>query len=182
MKNLSLPNSFSVETVLEGTGAPFSVRIEQPGDRDWVTQLHRRAFGPGRFARAAFRVREVAPLAPRLCLLAHRGDERLGSVWMTRVQLGEMAGHLLGPLAIEPDARNQGIGRGLVEMVSMLALRPENGEFVLLVGDAPYYAPLGFVPVPAGQVRFPGPVDPARILVRCADGTCLDKLQGRLPG
>jgi predicted N-acetyltransferase YhbS len=35
---------------------------------------------------------------------------------------------------------------------------------VLLVGDAPYYGPLGFEVIPTGQITLPGPVDPARLL------------------
>jgi predicted N-acetyltransferase YhbS len=36
---------------------------------------------------------------------------------------------------------------------------------VLLVGDEPYYSKSGFKRVPKGQVKMPGPVDPARVLV-----------------
>jgi predicted N-acetyltransferase YhbS len=35
---------------------------------------------------------------------------------------------------------------------------------VLLVGDTAYYGRFGFAPVPTGQIRLPGPVDPARLL------------------
>jgi predicted N-acetyltransferase YhbS len=35
---------------------------------------------------------------------------------------------------------------------------------VILVGDEPYYARVGFAKLPPGRIRFPGPVDPARIL------------------
>jgi predicted N-acetyltransferase YhbS len=42
---------------------------------------------------------------------------------------------------------------------------------VLLVGDEPYYGKCGFKRIPAGVVVFPGPVDPARVLVaELADG------------
>jgi predicted N-acetyltransferase YhbS len=36
---------------------------------------------------------------------------------------------------------------------------------VLLVGDQPYYGPLGFSKMPRGQVSLPRPVDLDRILV-----------------
>ena len=36
--------------------------------------------------------------------------------------------------------------------------------FILLVGDEPYYTRVGFARLPPGRVRFPGPVDPNRIL------------------
>ncbi|RYG08283.1 MAG: N-acetyltransferase, partial [Caulobacteraceae bacterium] len=35
---------------------------------------------------------------------------------------------------------------------------------VLLVGDAPYFSRVGFVPAP--EVRLPGPVNQKRVLVR----------------
>jgi len=37
-------------------------------------------------------------------------------------------------------------------------------QLCVLVGNAPYYARFGFVPVPIGQIWLPGPADPARIL------------------
>jgi predicted N-acetyltransferase YhbS len=35
---------------------------------------------------------------------------------------------------------------------------------VVLVGDEPYYGPLGFQRVPRGQLSLPGPVDLNRLL------------------
>ena len=35
---------------------------------------------------------------------------------------------------------------------------------IILVGDEPYYARLGFARVPQGRIMLPGPVDPARLL------------------
>jgi predicted N-acetyltransferase YhbS len=37
--------------------------------------------------------------------------------------------------------------------------------FIILVGDEPYYGPLGFERLPPKRVTLPGPVDPARLLV-----------------
>jgi predicted N-acetyltransferase YhbS len=36
---------------------------------------------------------------------------------------------------------------------------------VVLVGDEPFYGKSGFKRIPKGQVKMPGPVDPARLLV-----------------
>ena len=38
-------------------------------------------------------------------------------------------------------------------------------KLVVLVGDEPYYARSGFKPIKKGQVKMPGPVNPARLLV-----------------
>jgi len=47
---------------------------------------------------------------------------------------------------------------------SLDAARAAGHGLVVLVGDAPYYRRFGFVPVPAGRLTLPGPVDPARFL------------------
>jgi predicted N-acetyltransferase YhbS len=38
-------------------------------------------------------------------------------------------------------------------------------KLVVLVGDEPVYTKSGFKRIPKGQVKMPGPVDPARLLV-----------------
>ena len=50
---------------------------------------------------------------------------------------------------------------------------------MLLVGDMPYYGPLGFTRLGPYAVTLPAPVDPARVLVAgLADGA-LEGLSGR---
>jgi predicted N-acetyltransferase YhbS len=48
---------------------------------------------------------------------------------------------------------------------ALAAARDQGHRLVVLVGDEPYYAKVGFRRVPKGRVTLPGPVDPARILV-----------------
>ncbi|MCF6327520.1 MAG: N-acetyltransferase [Devosiaceae bacterium] len=145
--------------------APFSVRPQSPDDDEWAENLHSRVFGPGRFARTAFRVREILPADPELCLIAQFEDKRVGSVWMTPISLGSQNGCLLGPLAIDPDFRSKGLGKMLVKIATNMALSREMYEFVVLVGDEEYYGDMGFLRAKAGTIIFPGPVDPNRILV-----------------
>jgi predicted N-acetyltransferase YhbS len=72
---------------------------------------------------------------------------------------------LLGPLAVKGSHVNRGLGRTLV--AEGLAQAGRDGmQLVVLVGDRGYYARMGFAPVAGGQICFPGPVDPARILAR----------------
>ncbi len=75
-----------------------------------------------------------------------------------------MKGHLLGPLAVRPSHKNRGIGRELVR-IAVEAARRQGSEGVILVGDPPYYQPLGFEKVAYGALEFPGPVDPNRVLI-----------------
>jgi predicted N-acetyltransferase YhbS len=70
---------------------------------------------------------------------------------------------LLGPLAVEPELANRGYGRGLVAR-ALDDARAAGIALVVLVGDEPYYARLGFRRIPRGQISLPGPVDPERLL------------------
>ena len=95
---------------------------------------------------------------------------------MTAITAGSVAGHLLGPLAVRPSFKNLGIGKQLVRIAVAAAL-DAGSEGVILVGDPPYYSPLGFEPVRA-RLTFPGPVDPNRILVAPKGGDIHDRLTG----
>jgi predicted N-acetyltransferase YhbS len=144
---------------------PVTVRPEQAADAAAIEALHRHAFGPGAYARAAFRVREQAPHDPTLSLVALAGDTLVASVRLTPIAVGESLGVLLGPLVVAPAFAGLGHGRALVRR-ALAAAAADGVAFVLLVGDEPYYGPLGFrVVQPLGAATLPGPADPARVLV-----------------
>jgi predicted N-acetyltransferase YhbS len=141
----------------------FLIRPERPDDDAAVAALSAAAFGPGAYARAAFRVREQAPHNPNLSFVGELGGERIASVRLTPIRVGGAAGQLLGPLVVDPTHKGRGYGRLLVRH-ALEAARAAGEAFVVLVGDEPYYGPLGFRRIPPGRVRMPGPVDPARLL------------------
>ena len=83
---------------------------------------------------------------------------------MTEITIGGATGAaLLGPLAVDPAHRANGVGTQLMTQ-ALEAARSSGTALVVLVGDEPYYGRFGFKPVPFGQIVFPGPVNPARIL------------------
>jgi predicted N-acetyltransferase YhbS len=84
---------------------------------------------------------------------------------------------LLGPLAVKPAHKNLGIGRKLVAISTEAAAKAGHAA-VILVGDAPYYGPLGFARVPAGRIFMPWPVDPARLLCHEIAPGILERLRG----
>ena len=137
---------------------------EQPDDGPAIERLYERTFGPGRFARTAYRLREGAPHRPEFSFTARIGTLLVGSVRLTPIKIGETPALLLGPLTIEPPFRGRGIGRGLIK-ASLDAARAGGVRLVLLVGDLLYYGPLGFARVPHKVVVLPGPVDPDRVLI-----------------
>lgn len=126
--------------------------------------INEEAFGPGRFARAAARIREQGAHDRSLSFICADNGETIASVRMTPVMAGSIKGHLLGPLAVRPSHKNMGIGRELVR-IAVEAARRKGSHAVILVGDPPYYQPLGFEKVRYAALEFPGPVDPARVLV-----------------
>ena len=153
--------------MLHAPPADVVIDVESPRDDAAIEALNAAAFGPGRHARAAARLRERGPHDRALSFTARRGGDLVGSVRLTPVVvggvLGGVSGHLLGPLAVVPALKSLGIGRALIER-SCGAAAGTGGAFVLLVGDAPYYGRNGFAVV-RGPL-MPGPVDPARLLAR----------------
>jgi predicted N-acetyltransferase YhbS len=137
---------------------------ETPDDAAAIERLHERTFGPGRYARTAFRIRERLAHRLDLSFTARIGTLLVGSVQMTPVCIGETPALLLGPLTVEPPFRERGIGQGLIER-ALKDAKQSGHRLVILVGDEPYYRKAGFKPVPKRQITMPGPVDPARLLV-----------------
>jgi predicted N-acetyltransferase YhbS len=133
-------------------------------DLPQIERLDERCFGPGRFTRTAYRLREGVRPDFELSRVARVGSFLVGSNLMTRVRLGEAPGLLLGPLTVEPAFRSRGIGEALVQ-ASLDAARAGGHKLVILVGDEPYYGRMGFRHVPMGRLALPGPVDPGRLLV-----------------
>jgi predicted N-acetyltransferase YhbS len=136
---------------------------EAPEHEPEIEHINEEAFGPGRFTRAAYKIREGGPHERQLSFVALRGGEVVASVRLTRIAAGEGRALLLGPLAVRPAHKNLGIGRELVR-ISVEVAKQAGAGAVLLVGDEPYYGPLGFKRIPRGQVSMPRPVDLDRIL------------------
>ena len=156
------------------TELPLSIAVETAADDHDIDKLHERTFGPGRFARTAFRIREQTPHERALSFTARVGNMLVGSVRLTRVRVGSTPALLLGPLTVEPPFQSVGIGARLMD-VALKAAQESGHSLVVLVGDEPYYARFGFKRVPVGRVTLPGPVDPARLLVaELAEGAFAD--------
>ena len=142
----------------------LTILHETPADREAIERLHERTFGPGRFARTAFRIREQVGHRLDLSFTARIGTLMVGSLWQTPICIGETPALFLGPVTIEPPFRSHGIGQALIAR-ALDEARAKGHRLVVLVGDAPYYGRLGFRTIPKGTATMPGPVDPARLLV-----------------
>lgn len=142
--------------------AAFHLALETAADVAQVEALVAEAFGPGRFAKTAERLREGNIAAASLSFVARAGARTVGTVRLWPVRIGETRVVFLGPIAVEPAWRSEGVGAALVE-ASCAAARAEGWRAVLLVGDEPYFGRFGFLRAP--EVRMPGPVDQRRVLV-----------------
>ena len=142
----------------------LTILAETAGDDAAIERLHERTFGPGRYARTAFRIREGIGHRLDLSFTVWIGTLLVGSVRLSSIRIGPTRALLLGPLTVEPPFRSHGIGRSLIER-SLDSARAAGYRLVVLVGDVPYYGRFGFKPIPKRQVTMPGPVDPARLLV-----------------
>lgn len=146
----------------------FEIRPEREADLSGLYALSALAFGPGRFARTAYRIREGVAPVPALSLTAWTrkdgGGQLVGGLRFTAIKIGETdGGLLLGPLVVHPDLKGQGCGQALVTE-GLVRARDADFAFVLLVGDMPYYERFGFALTAPGKITLPGPVDPARLL------------------
>src|ERR1700739_1445158 len=142
---------------------PLILEPETPADAESILRLNERVFGPGRFARTAYRIRETTPPDLSLSFVARVGTLLVGANAMTPIVIGATPALLLGPLIVEPVFRSQGIGEALVAR-SVAAARAAGGKLIIRIANEPYYGRMGFKPVLAGRVVLPGPVDPARLL------------------
>jgi predicted N-acetyltransferase YhbS len=141
----------------------WTIRPERPEDAPLVDALNEAAFGPGRFAKSAYRLREGVSQVDELAFVAIEKRKLRGSIRFWPILIGGHAALMLGPLAVQSDQRGRGIGVALMEH-ALAEARARGHEVVILVGDEPYYARVGFAKLPPGRIRFPGPVDPSRIL------------------
>ncbi|MEN0087417.1 MAG: N-acetyltransferase [Pseudomonadota bacterium] len=149
----------------------IQMTAETPENLEALNELHEIVFGPGRFAKTAFRLREGKRPRYDLSKLAWQGDVLAGAVRMTDIAIGAQPAILLGPLCVRPDLKGLGLGRAL--MAAAMEASWAAGELaVLLVGDAAYYAPFGFER--AANIELPGPADPARTLIAVNGGSVAD--------
>ncbi|WP_421731209.1 GNAT family N-acetyltransferase [Brevundimonas sp.] len=140
------------------------ILAEQADDAGAIDALVLAAFGPGRFAKTAERLRESARQVRGFT--ACDGERLIGSVRLWSVTVGTTPAWFLGPIAVDEASRMSGLGAALVA-ACVEAARADGVPGVILIGDPPYFARFGFEPAP--QARLPGPADPRRVMWLAVD-------------
>lgn len=146
----------------------LAILPEGPQDRSAADALIDRAFGPGRHVKVSERVREFATYLPELSFCAFMDQRLVGVVRQWRVRVGDTPVAFLGPLAVETELRGGGYGIKLLEHACEAARRACYAA-VVLVGDEPYYARVGFSASAGARIELPGPVDRRRVLAKMLD-------------
>ena len=146
------------------TDLSLTILPETADDAVPIERLHERTFGPGRYAKSAYRLREGIGHSLDLSFTARIGTLLVGSVRLSPIRIGDAKALLLGPLTVEPAFRERGVGYALIER-ALAEAKAKGHRLAVLVGDEPYYGKSGFKRIPKGRATMPGPVDPARLLV-----------------
>jgi predicted N-acetyltransferase YhbS len=156
-----------------------SIVPEAPDHAPQIETLLDKAFGPGRFAKTAYRLREgVAPISALSFVAVDDRGQVQGSLRFWPILIGaETKAILLGPLVVDQTHRSNGLGQAL--MATALEHATQLGHRIcVLVGDEPYYAKAGFARSMAKGLSFPGPVDLNRLLARALVPGALDGVAG----
>jgi predicted N-acetyltransferase YhbS len=144
--------------------AMIAIRQEKIADHDAREALLDRAYGPERFIKCSQRLREDRQPAGGLSFVATANGRIVGTVRLWNVSAGPgRAALLLGPLAVAPEVRNQGIGGKLMRH-AIAAARMRGHRAILLVGDGEYYERFGFTADQTALLWMPGAYDRRRLL------------------
>jgi predicted N-acetyltransferase YhbS len=142
----------------------FDIRHETLDDNDAIEQIVNTVFGPGRFAKTAYRLREAKDYTH---LFGFVTENNLGNIVAT-VRIARLKGYkntvILGPIAVDLQLRNIGLGMALMQKSQAECYHYPDINRIILVGDPAYYSKFGFAVDNATDIIFPGPVNKNRVL------------------
>jgi predicted N-acetyltransferase YhbS len=146
--------------------ATYLVENTLPSDKLLIEDLLDVSFGIDRRTKTSYRLREGNSPAVGLSLVVRDAEVGIaGSISFWPLAIGQQGieALLLGPLVVNTRRQNLGVGLTLMHE-GLLRAKRAGHTLSILVGDAPYYARVGFRKVPEGHLLLPGPVNPDRLL------------------
>ena len=129
----------------------------------------------------------VRPIAS-LCFAAVEEDRLIGSIqcWPVALTDDDARVHpmvMVGPVAVDPERQQGGIGRELLHHMLGAATAQGLDRAMMLIGDPEYYGRFfGFSAERTADWRLPGPVERHRLLARGPDVPALAGMLGPDPG
>ncbi|GAA4643314.1 N-acetyltransferase [Pontixanthobacter gangjinensis] len=148
-------------------------------DDTLIEQLLDRAFGDGRQARTAYRIREGTDWLEALSFAVLDEEDFLaGTIQLWPIALTDPDGRnhplfMVGPVAVLPEKQDEGYGKAL--MVAALGAIDASASLPqMMIGDPEYYGRFfGFTAEHTANWHCPGPYEQSRLLVRCANPAIL---------
>lgn len=145
--------------------------FDSPADAGAREHLLDLCFGEDRKQKAAYSLRQGVGPVDGLSRVARQSGQLVGTIqfWPVLVidmlEGAEIDALLLGPIAVHPDLRSQGVARALLDD-SLSRADAKGFTSVLLVGETALYEPFGFKPVRPCCITLPGGRDADRLMVR----------------
>ena len=136
----------------------LNIREALASDLADVLRVEQLAFGQDDEAKLVEALLADPSAKPTLSLLAFQNNQAVGHILFTKVHVSGSeniaSAAILAPLAVVPDAQNQGIGGQLIDH-GFKKLSQAGVELVFVLGYPKYYSRFGFKP--AGVLGFEAP-------------------------
>jgi putative acetyltransferase len=136
------------------------IREAASSDLDDVLSVERAAFGSDEEANLVKDLVEDPGARPFVSLIAFREERAAGHILFSRAHLipeTPLSISILAPLAVVPDAQQQGIGGRLIE-TGFRILSESGGDLVFVLGYPDYYSRFGFQPAGSAGFNAPYPI------------------------
>lgn len=130
------------------------IRGEEPSDRSAIHALHVAAFGGDAEADLVDRLRADGDLHLSLVACTESVIGHIAFSPLTLVAAPDIKACALAPVAVLPDAQNQGIGSALIED-GLQRLADTGCDLVLVLGEPDYYGDFGFSAGDAAKLTTP---------------------------
>ena len=142
-----------------------NIRLTENKDHKNIERILDESFGPGRYARTAYRYREKNKILLEYSYVYQAGKQLLASISYSEICLNNLfIGVLLGPLVVKPGHIGKGYGVALVEKTINLIKHSKKYSFIVLVGDFDYYKRFNFEKISL-PLELIGPVNPDKVLI-----------------
>ncbi len=141
--------------------------VETSAHAEGVERLYDRVFGPGRFARTAERLREGNSLLLDCSrVVMDEGGDIVAAVRLWPLAVGgEVSAVFVGPVAVDKTFRGGALGLEMTN-VCLQSAKEQGFSHAVLIGDAPYFGKIGFVPCKSSDYPAPGHIPEGRLLMR----------------
>ena len=147
---------------------------------DAIETLFDITFGPGHFAKTAERLREYSRSLPPISRVALDADRVIGvcRVWPLVVGPTRQKSLFYGPVAVDPAYRGSLLSLRITGE-ALAAGKAAGWPAAILIGAPSLFGQAGFRVAEKNRLTFPGPQDPARVMI-CDLAGDAGLLQGRV--